>query len=523
MRSTLVLSLLAALFCGFGASAQAPKNGGVLTFGVAAEPPTYDCHAGNTFAVLHAVAPHYSTLLKFDLANYPKIIGDLAESWTVSGDQKTFTFKLHPAVAFHDGSKLTSTDVKASYDRLRRPPTGVLSIRQASFTDIEKIETPDPATLVFTLSQLNAAMLATFASPWNCIYSAQKLAADPKFPERNIMGTGPFRFTEYVKGSHWSGAKFDGYFRKGLPHLDGYKAVFVSDPSALVNALQGGSIATEFRGLTPAQRDRLTEALGSQVRIEEMDELVVLLIQFNTEKKPFDDPRVRRALSLAIDRWNGSPGLARSSRLKGVGGLMRPGGPYAAPEAELVKLPGFGKDPEAARAEARRLLKEAGHENLTFTLSNRNFSPYTVGGVYAIDQWRRIGVNVEHKQMETAAWTQAMNSGGYDVMVDFSSDFIDEPSFALIKYLSFDKSPINVSRTIDRELDALYEKQQRSTDLKSRLDLVRAFEVRALTEAASVPLLWTQRILASRSYLKAWVMSASNSLGQDLAEVWLDQ
>lgn len=523
MRFPLLLSLLACLALTSGALAQTPKSGGVLTFGVAAEPPTYDCHGGNTFAVLHAVAPHYSTLLKFDLANYPKIVGDLAESWTVSPDQKTFTFKLFPDVTFHDGAKLTSADVKASYERLRQPPAGVLSIRQASFSDIAKIETPDATTVVFTLSQLNAAMLATFASPWNCIYSAEKLAADPKFPERNILGTGPFKFVEHAKGSHWTGTRSNSYFRKGLPYLDGYKAVFVSDPSALVNALQGGSIATEFRGLTPAQRDRLTEALGAQVRIEEMDELVVLLIQFNTEKKPFDDPRVRRALSLAIDRWNGSPGLARSSRLKGVGGVMRPGGPFAASEAELVKLPGFGKDPEAARAEARRLLKEAGHENLTFTLSNRNFSPYTVGGVYAIDQWRRIGVNVEHKQMETAAWTQAMNSGGYDVIVDFSSDFIDEPSFALIKYLSFDKSPINVSRAIDRELDALYEKQQRSTDLKSRLELVRAFEARALTEAASVPLLWTQRILASRSYMKGWRMSASNSLGQDLAEVWLDQ
>jgi peptide/nickel transport system substrate-binding protein len=514
--------LLAALAFATPAFAQeTPQRGGTLEFGVVFEPPTSDCHAGNTFAVLHAVSPHYSTLLKLDLRNYPKLAGDLATDWTVSDDKKTYTFKLKPNVKFHDGSALTSEDVKASYERLRNPPQGVISIRKALFEDITAIETPDPQTVVFKLKDVNAAMLTMFALPWNCIYSAAKLKEDPTFPTKTVMGTGPFRFVEHVKGSHWVGRRFDEYHVQGQPYLDGFRATFIPNPSAMLNAIQGGAVKAEFRGLTPNERDRLTESLGPKIRSEESSEPTVLLITFNTQKKPFDDVRVRRALTMAIDRWAASEGLQKQSRLKTVGGVMRPGSPFAISDAELEKFPGFGRNIEAARAEAKRLLKEAGVENLNFVLTNRNNPPYTTTGVYAVDQWRRIGVTVEHRPVETAPWTQAMTSGNFDVIVEFGSDVVDEPSLRLAKHISADRSPINPSRAIDRELDALYDRQLRATDEKERLQLVRAFEKRWLEEAHSVPFLWAQRIVATYADVRGWVMSPSNSLGQDLAGVWL--
>ena len=128
----------------------------------------------------------------------------------------------------------------------------------------------------------------------------------------------------------------------------------------MLNALQGGQVMGEFRGISPAERDRLVQAMGDKLRIEELSWTLNLLVVFNTQKKPFDDVRVRKALLLAIDRWGGSQALARISTLRSVGGVIRPGSPYATPEAELVKLPGFGKDINAARAEAKRLLAEAG-------------------------------------------------------------------------------------------------------------------------------------------------------------------
>src|SRR6266704_2748129 len=128
----LIAVALAGLLAGVAtATAEpSPKRGGTLEFAVLVEPNDYDCHANISFAVLHPVAPHYSTLLKFDPPNYPQVVGDLAESWNVSPDRRTYTFKLRPNVLFHDGSKLTSADVKASYERIVRPPPGVVSARR---------------------------------------------------------------------------------------------------------------------------------------------------------------------------------------------------------------------------------------------------------------------------------------------------------------------------------------------------------------------------------------------------------
>src|SRR3990167_6166830 len=110
-------------------AAQTPKRGGILTFAVSAEPPNYDCHANTSFAFIHPVRPHYSTLLKFDGNSYPKVVGDLAQSWTVSKDGLTYTFILRKGVKFHDGSTLGSADIKASYDRIRNPQGGARSLR----------------------------------------------------------------------------------------------------------------------------------------------------------------------------------------------------------------------------------------------------------------------------------------------------------------------------------------------------------------------------------------------------------
>src|SRR5690242_15213743 len=141
--TTVVVSCL----LGEAASAQhAPKHGGTLDFAVTVEPGNYDCHGNTSFAFLHPVAPHYSTLLKFDAANYPQIVGDLAQSWTVSPDRQTYTFKLRPNVLFHDGSRLTSADGTASDERIVHPRAGVVSSRHVDFGAISSIEAPDPLT-----------------------------------------------------------------------------------------------------------------------------------------------------------------------------------------------------------------------------------------------------------------------------------------------------------------------------------------------------------------------------------------
>src|ERR1043166_1534385 len=424
------------------ASAQEqPVRGGTLVFGInSGDPPTYDCHQSVLFPIIHLLTPHYSNLLKIDTPHYPKIIGDLAESWTVADDAKTYTFKLHANVKFHDGSPFTSDDIKATYDRIRNPPQGVVSVRRGLVADIDTIETPDPATVIFKLKRPNRALLYAFANPFNCIYSAAKLQENPLYPVRNVMGTGPFRLAEHVAGSHWSGERFKDYFKPGLPYLDGFRGAFTQG-AALINALQGGQIMADFRSVTSADRERLTKALSDKVVAHESPWLNALLITFSTTKKPFDDARVRRALSLAIDRWKAAEILPRSSIMRYVGGYLRPGYDLAATEDDLAQMPGFGRDINPARAEAKRLLAEAGVPNLKVRLVNRTISNlYVPGGIYVIDQWRQIGVETEHVQANETLYNNAVNEGTFDVVLDFQGDSIDEPTYQLTRHLSVDIS-----------------------------------------------------------------------------------
>jgi peptide/nickel transport system substrate-binding protein len=504
---------------------QTPKPGGTLNFAVSAEPPNLDCHAQTSFAFIHPVRPHYSTLLKFDGAKYPEITGDLAESWTVSPDGLTFTFKLHRNVKFHDGSDFTSEDIKATYQRLRDPPPGVRSLRLESYQDISAVETPDAHTVIFRLSKPNASMLANFASPWDCVYSAAKLKEDPRFPERNILGTGPFTFVEHQAGSHWIGKRFDGYFQKGKPYLEGYRAVFMSG-APMVNALSAGQVLAEFRGHSPADRDRLVQALGDKAVVVESPWVCSLVVNFNTTKKPFDDARVRRALSLAVDRWTGAQALQKIALVRHVGGVMRPGYELATPEKELEKLPGFSRDIKASREEARKLLKEAGADNLSFKLTNRNVAmPYTPVGIFLIDQWRQIGLNVQHEQLETRLYLAAQQRGNptFDASLDFSCDFMDEPNLQLLKYISADRSALNYSGHTDRQLDELFDRQSGELDKAKRAALVRQFESRLMQESYVVPTIWWHRIIVHHKQLQGWNMTPSHYVGQDLTDVWLDR
>jgi peptide/nickel transport system substrate-binding protein len=499
-----------------------PKRGGTLVFAVESEPANYDCHSNVSFAFLHPVAPHYSTLLNFDAAYYPAIKGDLAESWTASPDKRVYTFKLKPNVVFHDGTRLSSADVKASYERIVHPPEGVFSARQATYSAIKEIDTPDPRTVIFKLSWPEAAMLANFASPWNCIYSAAKLKEDPQFPKTHVLGTGPFTFVEHVPKDHWTGKRFDKYFEQGRPYLDGYQARFMSGEKVIA-ALEKGEILAQFRSVTPTERDRLETALGNRVQVADTPWLINLLLVFNTKRPPFDDARVRRALSLAIDRWRAADTLSNTTYMKFVGGVMRPGFAMATPEVELGRLPGFWRDAAASRAEAKRLLDQAGVKGLKIALVNRDIPiPYGPGADYVTAAWKEIGVSVEEKRFNTKDWEAALKKGEFDAAIDFAGDYFDDPTLQLAKYISRDLSPVNYSSATDRMLDALFVGQAVTADPRQRAKIVRSFEQRALTEAYSVPILWWNRIIANSARVKGWAITPSHYLNQDLADVWLD-
>ena len=211
--------------------------------------------------------------------------------------------------------------------------------------------------------------------------SKAKLDQDIGWYAKNVMGSGPFVFVEHQPGSFVSGKRYDNYHHKGQPYLDGYKAIAAPKMAVRLQAIRGDRAAIEFRGFPPKARDDLVNALGDKITVQESDWNCVLLSTPNQQRKPFDDARVRQALTLGVDRWGGSKYLSQIAIVKTVGGVVYPNHPLAATKDELTKLKGYGTNLEASRAEAKKLLAEAGQSGLAFELHNRGVDqPYKVVG-----------------------------------------------------------------------------------------------------------------------------------------------
>ena len=521
-----LVAVLSLLTLGHAGAQDKPRYGGELIYLVPSEPPSYDGHAEGTFGVVHPLAPHYNTLLRIDPFDKSgsKVVPDVAESWSISKDGLTYTLTLRKGVKFHDGSEMTSRDVKASYDKIVFPPAGVRSYRKGSYKAVEAVEAPDPHTVRFRLKFPQASFLMTLASPYSWIYKADILAKDIKWYEKNVMGTGPFKFVEHVKGSHWVGKKNPDYWDRGKPYLDGFRALFISSSSAQAAAIRGERAHIQFRGFSPAERDSLVQALGPKITVQESPWDCVLLVAMNHDRKPWGDVRARKALTLALDRHDASKNLSRIAIVKEVAGIQVPGTPWATPPADLEKLAGYGRDIARSRAEARRLLKEAGlPDGFSFTLKNRGIpQPYEPVGIWLVDQWRQIGLNVKQEIIEASAYHPTLVRGDFDVAMDFQCSFVVEPDIDIEKFQSIGVSDRNFGRYKDPVLDDLFLRQAQATDPEERKKHLRAFEKRLLDEEVHyIYTLQWHRIIPHSSKVRGWTITPAHFLNNQLDTVWL--
>ena len=517
--------LVASADVGMSAGAEAaetPRRGGILLAVIAAEPPSLDPHQEGTFANIQLVAPCYSLLLQFDPQDFSKIIGDVAADWKIAPDGRTYTFKIRQGIRFHDGSAMTAADIKASYDKIIFPPEGVRSTRKTSYSAVERVEAPDPGTVVFRLKFPSAGLLVNLASPWNVIYPKQYLDKDPNYFKMHVVGSGPFKFKNYTPGSTFEGERNPDYFIKGRPYLDGYKFFISTDTSVRAAAIRSGRAYAEFRNMPGSEVEAIKKQLGDKVVVQETGMSSSWGIAVNHTVKPFNDVRVRKALTLGIDRYTAGRVLFPINGLKLVGGSLRPGSEFALPEAELQKLPGFGKDIEKSRAEARRLLAEAGYPNgLKVVLKNRNIRlPFQDWGVFVIQEWRKIGVEAEHRPLETASWfADGQNTGNFELIVSSPSTFMDDPDVWLNRYTTGDTE--NWGRFSDPKLDDLYARQARSLDPVERKKLANEMERIVLEDVHYLPGLWWTRNVVHWAKVKNYVAPPNQFSNQKLQDVWL--
>jgi peptide/nickel transport system substrate-binding protein len=503
-------------------AAETPRRGGVLLAAIGADAPSLDIHQESTFAALQPVAPLYSTLLQIDPYNYPNVIGDAASEWKISPDGLTYTFKIRPGIRFHDGSPLTAADVKATYDKIISPPEGVRSIRKPYYEAIASIETPDPSTVVFKAKYASASLLANLASPWNVIYPKKYLDKDPNYFKTNVMGSGPFKFKSYTRGSTFEGERNPDYFVKDRPYLNGYKFYISTETSVRAAAIRSGRAYIEFRDLPNSEVEAIKKQLGDKVVVQSTPFVIQFGIAINNTVKPFTDVRVRKALTLGIDRYTGGKVLYQLTGLRDVGAHTRPGTEWAIPQAELEKFPGFWRDADKSRAEAKRLLAEAGYPNgFKVVLKNRNIKlPYQDWAVYVIQEWRKIGIEAEHRPLETATWyADGRDQGNFELMIYPAGAFIDDPDQLLYQYIT--GSSQNWGRFSNPAIDDLYSRQARALDPAERRKLVIELQKIILENAYHMPGLWWSRNVVHWAKVKNWVAPPSHFTNQKLQDVWL--
>jgi peptide/nickel transport system substrate-binding protein len=510
-------------------SVAAPKKGGILNFVVGSKIPSYDAHIESTFGMIHPIRPFYSLLIRVNPdnpADPTDFLCDACEGDVPKGAKNgtEYTFKIRSDISFHDGTPLTSADVKATYDKIIFPPKGVASNRKAMFKMVKSVEAPDSTTLVFTLDFPSGAFMPAVAMPFNFIYSKKDLDAHGyEWHKKNVNGSGAFVFVEHVAGSHVAGKRNPNYHHAGKPYLDGFRAISAPKMSVRLQAIRGDRAAIEFRGFPPKARDDLVKALGDKITVQESDWNCVLMFTANTRNKPFDDKRVRHALTLAVDRYEASKYLANIAIVKTVGGIVYPSHPLAATTGELEQLMGFSRDIKASRAKARALLKEAGAEGLKFSFNNRGVDqPYKVVGTWLVDQWRQVGLKPEQRvQPSPQFYATLRKKFDFDVSIDFNCQSVVNPIADVSKFLC--SSGNHYSGCENAKLDAIYDRLLRAETADQQRAIMRELESETIDTAATNLTLWWYKINPHRSYVKGWKIAPSHYLNQSLDQIWLDK
>jgi peptide/nickel transport system substrate-binding protein len=406
---------------------------------------------------------------------------------------------------------------------------------------VEKISAPDDYTVVFDLKYASPGFLPALATPFNFVYSKADMAKHGMaWHAKNVNGTGAFAFVQHQPGAFVEGKARSGYHHMGadgkaLPYLDGYKAISAPKMAVRVQAIRGARADIEFRGFPPKTRDDLVKALGDKITVQEGDWNCMMGASTNVGKTANGGPefhaaaadiRVRQALSLAMDRWGGSKYLSKIALVRTVGGVAFPNHSLAATKAELMAMPPYNPDNKFRRDMAKKLLAEAGQSNISFKLHNRAVDqPYKVVGTWMIDQWKKIGLDIEQQVLPTGPWFDGLRKKKtYQVGIDFNCQSVVNPVVDAAKFISADKTGNNYAGFIDRQIDTWYDEMNREGDPKKQASIMRNFEKRVLWEKSHFQInYWWFKINPHRSYVKGWKQAPSHYLNQHLDQVWLDK
>lgn len=473
-----------------------PKSGGVLRFAITMRPPHFDVHQSGTINSLGAQGCMFDNLIRHDPRDSGKtIIPDLAHSWEIAKDGKTYTFSLRKGVQFHDGAELTADDVKATFDRIAKPPQGISIPRSILFKAVSEINARDKYTVEFKLSSPRAAsfMMQAIASGWNVIFR-KKTLEDNNYNLRkvlNIPGTGPFRSAKYVENETWVMEKNPNYWNKGLPYLDGIQFFHALPFSTELGSALLSNRVDYGRIVDPvtARKAKATPGMSTTA----FNQSVIQGTWVNNKKKPLDDPRVRRAFHLALDKHVLIDVVKDVTPMR-VGGFIYPFSEFATPTDELFKRVGYQTDPTAALKEARALMAAAGHPNgiqgLDFLV--RDVASFKLWA-QAIQAMLQEGINVgcNLRTVVESVWFDDTASGHYDLAIGAVVSTLLDPSDYFNAWYRTD-GPQNYSFWDNKSFNALADQIDLEVDPAKRLALIRQAEAIFEQDPPVLPVAWEQ-------------------------------
>lgn len=497
------------LFAG-AAWAQEGQAGGILAYNLTGDPPNFDPLSATSSTVMCVIGPCYNGLVRFDPQDPVSIIPDLATSWDISEDGKTYTFALIQNAKFHDGTPMTSADAKYSFDLIRNPPDGTVSSRKKLLANVQSIEAPDDYTVVFTLAQPSPSFLVNMASCWMLVMPKHILEVKGNMKE-DIVGTGPFKLANISQGVSYELVKNPDYHVAGAPLLDGITAYVVPDSGTTWNYLQNGQlqIMISIQG-----QDAGSFKTGGNVEVLEAPSTSFIGINFNVAAAPFDNVKVRQALSMGVDR---QAALAVTYNGQGqLGGITVPG-KWALPEAALAEVPGYGPDGAADIEGAKALLAEAGFpDGFDVTITVRKNPLFEPVGVFLKDQWAKLGINATLDIQENAAFAESISSGKFAVSANGASYAIDDPDAVF-----GDDSVCGGADSCSAIIEDLFARQSVEMDEAKRLALVNELELEVLKDYGLYVMYWRNRFMGVQTNLRGMKLHPNIDQNLRFDQVWL--
>ena len=520
------VTVLALHLCGHGALAQKP--GGILKMPDFASPASMSIHEEVTRAAVNVLMPVFNNLVLFDQHKerntLDTIVPDLAESWAWSDDGKELTFSLRHDVKWHDGKPFTAADVKCTWDLLQGKTQEKLRLnpRKSWYRNLDEVTTSDDK-VTFHLKRPQPYLLALLASGVSPVYPCQ---VSPAQMRQHPIGTGPFKFVEYKPNEYVKLARNQDYWKKDRPYLDGLEFPIVASVATRNLMFIAGNVdMTLSYGVSmPLLRDIKSQVADAICTITTDNGARNLII--NPARPPFDNPELRRALSLALDRKAFVDILVEGQGL--IGGVMQPppDGVWGLPPDQLAELPGYDTDVAKNRHAARTIMEKLGYgqdKRLAVTVSTRNTAGYRDPAVIAIDQMKEIYIDGTLEPIETANWFPKVIRKDYTVGVNVSETAVDDPDQMFYENYACG-SDRNYTGFCDKDVDALIDRQSAEPDAQKRRQLVWEVERRLARDASRPIIFYTRAATCWRPRVKGLNLVVNSVFnGWRFEDVWLDR